>query len=92
ELVGPFDPTAGSAMVTGAGQANVVAASLLFDGLTDLDGWGLRNVGIAGRPSFRTLYTGQDFAVFNFVPTPAPLALFGLGLMGLGYVWQKRKA
>ncbi len=91
ELVGGFDPTAGSAVVSGIGQGDVVAASLLFDGNTNLDGYALLNIGVVG-PSLRTLYTGQDFAVFNNVPTPAPLFLFGLGLIGVGYVMQKRQS
>ncbi len=91
ELVGPFDPTAGTAVVSGPGQGNVILSSFLFDGITDLDGWGLRNVGVVG-PSLRTVYTGQDFAVFNNVPTPAPMFLFGLGLIALGYASRKKKA
>ena len=67
----------------------MLAAQGLFDGITGLEGYGLRNVGVLG-PALRTVYRGQDFAVFNQVPTPTPLALFGLGLYLLGRRLEKQ--
>lgn len=91
ELGPTFDVAAGTAVVTGAGQGDVLSAQAVFDGSTGLDGWGLLNVGTIGAISTRTLYTAQDFVVFNeTVPTPGVLALMGLGLLGL--VGVRRKA
>ena len=92
ELGPTFDVTAGSAILTGVGRPDVVLAQGLFDGTTGLEGYGLRNIGILGGPALRTVYRGQDFAVFRTTPvaTPSVMALLGLGLFLLGRRIEKQ--
>lgn len=83
ESSGVFDYAAGSATLTGSGLAasgDIVSA---LGASTLLEGFALLNIGIAGAPATRSIFTGQDFAVFNAaeVPTPLPLALMGIGLL-----------
>ncbi len=87
-----MDLTAGTAVVTGPGAAAAQASILGGPVLTQVDAFALINLGPAGGFRARSVFEGQDFMVTTTVPTPAPMALFGLGLIGLGYVWQKRKA
>ena len=86
ELGPTFDVTAGTAVVTGAGQPDVITAQGVFDGVTGLEGYGLLNVGVVGQPQLRTVYRGQDFGVFNEVGAPGVMALFGIGLLGMARV------
>jgi hypothetical protein len=87
--VNALDLTSGTAVVTGAGAADAQAA---IDGvgaystmLTSVDAFALINLGPSGGFSSRTVFEGQDFMVTtaSAVPSPAPLALFGMGMLGL---------
>lgn len=84
--------TAGGGSVSANGVVNALEATINGPALTGVESYALLNTGIVGGIGTRALFRGQDFMVFEAVPTPAPMFLFGLGLMGLGYVWQKRKA
>ena len=87
--VNALDLGAGTAVVTGVGTADAqVALAGVNPALTNVDAFALINLGPAGGIATRNVFEGQDFVVttFNVVPSPGPLALMGLGLLGLAGV------
>ena len=81
--VNSLDLTAGTAVVTGSGA--VPAQNSLSGALvTNVDAYALINIGPGGFGT-RSVWEAQDFfvTVAETVPSPGPLALMGLGLLGL---------
>ena len=90
--VNALDLTAGTAVVTGTGSAGAQVALTSADPLvTSVDAFALINLGPVGA-STRAVFEGQDFVVFtaSAVPSPVPLALMGIGMLGL--VGLRKKA
>jgi hypothetical protein len=85
EQSGTFSFTGGSTVLQGSGLAQTAAVQTALGGPVTLDGFALLNRGLLSAPDSRSLFRGQDFAVYNerSIPSPTPLALFGLGLLGM---------
>lgn len=85
ETSGVFNFAGGSAVLTGIGSTMTGAVQTARLDPVALDGFGLLNVSQVPSPLSRTVYTGQDFAVYRTVNIPEPgiPALLSLGLIGL---------
>lgn len=96
ETSGVFDWSSGSATLTGAGSSLMaqLTAYAVAPQASDLEFIGLLNQAVIPSSGSRAVYTGQDFMVvrnLETVKSPGSLALFGLGLLGVGLRYRGGK-
>lgn len=101
ETSGVFDWSSGSAALTGAGGSLTAQLTTYVSTpqLSDLEFVGLLNRAVIPSSGSRVAYTGQDFMVVHpfdvgetpSVQAPGSLALFGLGLLGVGLRYRGGK-
>ena len=95
-MVNPLDVYAGASVLSGNGTADAhLALNLAHPPLLDADAYALINLGPNNAIATRSVFEGQDFAVWatsvNTVGAPGVMALFGIGLMGLAGIKRLRE-
>ena len=95
-LINPLDVYNGVSVLSGNGTADAqLALNLAQPPMVDADAYALINLGPTNAIATRSVFEGQDFAVWttsvNTVGAPGIMALFGIGLMGLAGIIRLRE-